>query len=296
MRRLPGTTSAIALCLGAALAATGCGGNGGGTGTAPTAGASETAQPVPASEGPATAAAAPEATPVPTEAPALVPGSVAYRVVNATGAPVDVHVRSQGLVRAEPAELGLEPGGVSSDLFPPDPGAVVILPAGEGDATCVSGCRFLAESSTTFGEGDLRVLVVRPDGASTELWANPEPASVGAIGNALAPADPTTGLVIIDAGGMADAAFGLNVSIEGVEGCVAETSGAGMLLGGTSVLAYPVPAAGGALAVYPASDKSCSGEAAGGPVTLGPAPSGSRTLLELWGPSGAVQSVAIPLQ
>lgn len=290
---------ALAVALAAGVAA--CGGSGSGSdGTgavAPTeAAATEAAATPDAASTDVPAATASPATPAPTEAAALIPGAIGYRIVNGTGAPVDVHVRSQGLVQAEAGALGLAPGAVSDALFPPDPGAVVVLPAGEGDPTCVTDCAFLAESSTTFGEGDLRVLVVRDGGSATEFWANPNASSVGAMANALAPADPATGLAIIDAGGMADASFGLNVGIDGVEGCVGDAAGSGMLLGGTSVLAYPVPAQGGALSVYPASDTACTGPVAGGPFTLGPVAPGARTFLVLWGASGAAQGAAIPLQ
>jgi hypothetical protein len=297
MHRRSAVTTAVALALSASVALAACGGSGGDSG-APSAAAASTPGPVattapPATEAPAVTEA--PATPAPSAAAALVPGSIAYRVLNQTASPVDVYLRSQGLVQAEPAALGLEPGDLTDALFPPDPGAVVVLPAGEGDATCVSGCSFLAESTTTFGEGDLRIVVVGQDGA-TEFWANPDAASVGAVANALAPADPDRALVIVDAGGMADAAFGLNVGIEGIEGCVADAAGSNMLLGGTSVVAYPVPAEGGALSVYPAADKTCTGPASGGPLAIAPAPAGSRTFLTLWGAAGAAEGLAIPLQ
>ena len=231
-----------------------------------------------------------------TEAPAsLAPGTIAYRVVNEGTAAVDVWLRSQGVVTAAAGQLGVVPGGVTADLFPPEPGTVVVLPAGTGDPTCVSDCGFLAESSTNFGEGGLRILVVGADGTAPEFWADPKPESVGTIGNALPLADPTSALLVIDAGGMADAKFGLNVGFEGVNGCVADAAASGLLLGGTTVLGYELPAEGAKVSVYPASDKTCSGTAVGGPFPLDPVTVGMRSFLLLWGPSGTVQGLAMPL-
>ncbi len=231
-----------------------------------------------------------------TEAPApLVPGSIAYRVVNEGTAAVDVWLRTQGVVTAAAGQLGVVPGGVTTDLFPPEPGMVVVLPAGSGDPTCVTDCGFLAESSTNFGEGGLRILVVGADGTAPEFWADPNPESVGTIGNALPLADPTGALLVIDAGGMADAKFGLNVSFEGVNGCVADAAGSGLLLGGTTVLGYELPADGVTVFVHPASDRTCSGTAVGGPFPLDPVTVGMRSFLLLWGPSGTVQGLAMPL-
>lgn len=256
----------------------------------------------PATEAPASAAPQTEtpATPAPTAAPvteapaSIVPGAIAYRVVNETSAPVDVYIRTQGLVTAQIAQASLVPGAVSTDLFPPDPGTVVVLPQGSGDPTCTSGCGFLAESSTNFGEGDLRILVVGADGTAPEFWANPKPASVGTIANALPPADPAQPLVIIDAGGMADAKFGLQVGFGG-GGCVADVAASGLVLGGTNVLAYAFDPAGASLGVYPMADKGCKGAPVGGPFPIPAATAGSRTLLLLWGPAGAAQGMAMPL-
>jgi hypothetical protein len=237
---------------------------------------------------------APEAT----EAPAsLVPGSIAYRVVNLAASPVDVFVRTQGLVHAFPAAAALAPGAVTEDLFPPEPGGVVVLPSGGAsalkDATCVMDCTFLGESSTTAGEGDRRLLVVRSDGA-TEYWEHPSAASVGTAANALLPADPASALLIAEAQGVTDATFGLRVAVAGTAGCQADTSGNAFLLGGTVVLAYAMDPAGGQVTLHGNNDQECAEAPVGGPFPV-TGTIGSRSLLLLWGTMGAMQGLVVPL-
>ena len=48
------------------------------------------------------------------------PGAAEFRAVNALGRPVDVYVRSTGLVEAFPIQAGLEPGEVSEFVAPPE--------------------------------------------------------------------------------------------------------------------------------------------------------------------------------
>jgi hypothetical protein len=245
--------------------------------------------------------ATPSATATPTEAPtaaptaaaSLVAGSIGYRIVNQTNAPIDVYVRSQGIVRASLAKAALGPVEVTDELFPPEPGEIVVLPAGAGDPTCVISCDFAAEATSNTGEGKHRILVVR--GAdSTEYWADPKPASVGTAGNALRPADATRPLVIIEAGGVADGKFGLRVSW-GPGGCVEALDAAGLMLGGTNVLAYAIDPAGGALRLFAGSDTTCSGASVAGPFAVAAAAAGSRMFVIAWGGTGAVKAVVLPL-
>ncbi|MFN8631781.1 MAG: hypothetical protein U0838_16135 [Chloroflexota bacterium] len=154
---------------------------------------------------PATPSTPAEST-VPTVAPpsaaaSLAAGTIGYRVVNEGTAPVDVYVRSQGEVHTALAAGALAAGAVSDEVFPPAPGEVVVLPAGGGDPTCVSGCAFVAQASTNSGEGNHRILVARGD-TSVELWADPTPASVGKVANALRPSDPAMAMAIVEAGGV----------------------------------------------------------------------------------------------
>ncbi|HYO44457.1 MAG TPA: hypothetical protein VES19_14765 [Candidatus Limnocylindrales bacterium] len=266
-------------------------------------GSGSTATPAAPTTGPASPApvATVASTPVPepsqaaTEAPAdLVPGAIAFRVVNLTASPVDVWIRSQGLVRAEPAVTGLAPDGVTPDLFPPDPGEVVVLPAGTGDATCVADCAFLGSTTTGFGDGDRRVLVVREDGA-TEYWEHPAPASIGASSNALPLADPAKALLIAEAGAVTDGAFGLRMGPVVGRGCLFdETGSADTLLGGTVVLAYDAIAEGDGVQVHAGSDAGCTEDPVGGPFPVDTT-AGSRTLLLLSGAQGSMRAIPVPL-
>jgi hypothetical protein len=231
-------------------------------------------------------------TAAPTAAASLATGSIGYRVVNETAGAVDVYVRSQGLVEAALAMTALEPGAVTEELFPPEPGAIVVTATGTGDPTCVSSCDFAAEATTNSGEGKHRILVVR-DGDSTEYWADPKADSVGKFGNALRPADATQPLVIIEAGGVTDGKFGLRVSWG--TGCVEAVDGAGLMLGGTNVLAYAMDPAGGALSFHAGSDPDCSKTPVAGPFTVAAAAAGSRTFAIAWGATGAVKAVTLPL-
>jgi hypothetical protein len=278
------TALPVALLL--ALSATACGGTAATPAPAATSGA-RTGAPV-ITEAPA------EPTPAATEAPAsIAPGTIAYRVVNLTVAPVDAWVRTQGLVTAAPGVAGLAPGAVSDDLFPPEPGTVVILPAGEGDPTCVMDCAFLGESSTTFGEGDRRILVVTADGV-TEYWERATAASIGATSNALIPADPARAILVTEAAAVTDGQFGLRIAVEGVDGCLPDTNGAAALVGGTLLGAFPVDPAGATITVHDSSDGSCADAPVGGPFPVS-VTQGGRTFLLLWGAMGSMQGVAVPL-
>jgi hypothetical protein len=283
--------------MGLTLALAACGGSSGSSVSGGTEATTPTATTAPAvteaaiTEPPATAT--PEPT---TEAASMAPGSVAYRVANLTSAAVDVYVRTQGVVHAFPAAGAVAPGSVTDDLLPPEPGEVVVLPSGASgptDPACVIDCAFLAESSTNFGEGDRRLLVVRDDGA-TEYWEHPDPASVGTTANALPPADPARALLIAEAQGVTDATFGLRVAYAGVPGCQADTTASSFLLGGTVVMTYPMDPAGANVTLHGNNDKDCSAAAVGGPFPVTGAV-GSRTLLLLWGTMGAMQGLATPL-
>jgi hypothetical protein len=271
------------------LAVTACGGSA--ATVAPPAAAPATTGPA-ATDAPAAPTQPPAETP--TDAPAsMTPGAIAYRVANLTAGPVDVYVRTQGLVQALPAATGVAPGALTDDLFPPDPGSVVVLPAGGTDPTCVSGCTFLAESSTAFGDGDRRLLVVRDDGA-TEYWENPAPASAGTSSNALPPADPAQALLIAEAQGVTDGSFGMRVAYAGAAGCQLDTAGIASLLGGTVVATYAMDPPGTDVVVHDSSDQDCSAAPVGGPFPVTGA-IGSRTFLLLWGTLGAMQGLAVPL-
>jgi hypothetical protein len=277
--------------VGLALSMAACGGSGATAITQPPAATAPAVTEAAITEAPA----AP--TPAPTEeAASMAPGSTAYRVVNLTGAPVDVYVRTQGVVHAFPAAGAVASGSVTPDLFPPEPGEVVVLPSGASgptDPACVIDCTFLGQSSTSFGEGDRRLLVVRDDGA-TEYWEHPSATSVGTASNALPPADPAKALLIAEAQGVTDATFGLRVAYAGTPGCQADTTASSFLLGGTVVMTYAMQPAGADVTLHGNNDQDCSATAVGGPFPV-TGSVGSRTFLLLWGAMGAMQGLAVPL-
>lgn len=229
--------------------------------------------------------AAPTATP---EVPAsLAPGAIQFRVVNlyrdASGAeaPVDVYARTQGLVQAVMLQTALAYGEATDYFAPPDPGSVVVTTAGAGDPTCVGSCpHFLVESSTTFGEGDARTIIVY-DAGSLELWHNPEPGSVGTTGNALAPADVSAALMFVVGVAVKEADFGLRLGFAGQAGCQVNRTSGGVLVGGNQVAVFDFDGAAEVL-LYDTRDAECTGEPVGGPFAVSGA-NGSRTLLLLHG-------------
>ncbi|MEA2676064.1 MAG: hypothetical protein QOJ81_205 [Chloroflexota bacterium] len=249
--------------------------------------------------------AAPSATPVaqPTDTPeafpSLAPGAIRFRVVNLyrdpAGSPaaVDVYVRTQGLVQAAPARLDL-PYGESTDYFsPPDPGSVVVTAAGAGDPTCVISCpHFIVESSTNFGEGDARTIILYGDG-SLELWHNPEPGTVGTTGNALAPADPSAALLFVVAVAVPEADFGLRLGFDGVSGCQLNRMSESVLIGGNQIAVFAFPLSAEVL-LYDTRDPDCAQEPVGGPFEVSGAP-GSRTLLILFGALGSMDAVSLDI-
>lgn len=246
-----------------------------------------TTEPVPVTSGPAASTGAADA------APSLVPGSVSFRVVNLSDVVVDVYIRTQGIVHAYAAASGVAPGTVTEDFLPPDPGTVVVVPADDTNTTCVVGCTFLAESSTGFGDGGQRTIVVRNDGA-TEYWEQPSAASLGQSSNAIGPADPARALVFVVAQGVTDAAFGLRMAHQGVAGCQEDITRGDVLIGGTTVVTFALPPAGIDATLHGNRDQDCAAAPVGGPFHVEGAP-GSRTFLFLWGAMGAMEGLAVPI-
>lgn len=240
---------------------------------------------------------APAPTPEPAES--LAPGSVSFRVINLyrddAGAPasVDVYMRTQGLVEAAQVRLGLAYGEATDYFNPPDPGTVVVTVAGAGDPTCVVSCsHFINESSTNFGEGDARTIILYGDGA-LELWHNPEPGSVGTTGNALAPADPSTALVYVVGVALQEADFGLRLGFNGVAGCQVNRTSEGILVGGNQIAVFAFPESAEVL-LYDNRDSECAQDPVGGPYSVEGA-IGSRTLLVLYGRPSEMEGLVLDL-
>lgn len=247
----------------------------------------------------ATAAATATTTATPTASASLPAGEIRFRVVNLyldgsdSGAAVDVYVRTQGLVQAAPVRLGL-PYGEASDYFsPPDPGTVVVTTAGAGDPTCVINCaHFISESSTSFGEGDTRTIILYGDGG-LELWHNPDPASVGVTGNALPPADPSTALVLVVGVALVDADFGLHLGFAGTDGCQVNRVSESIIVGGNQIAVYGFDGSADVL-LYASDDYDCTGAPVGGPFTVS-GQSGTRSLLVLSGSPSDLDALNLDL-
>lgn len=267
-----------------ALALAGCGSS-----STPAPAATPTAAPA---ASPAAASAGASQAASPAAAASLAAGSIAYRVVNLSGAPIDVYVRTSGTIKASLAASGVASGAVSATVRPPDPGSVVVLKAGATNATCVSSCGFLAESTTSFGEGNARTIVVRADGAA-EYWESPKPASVGTTANALRPADAAKALLFVVAQAVSDGNFGLNLAFAGTAGCQKNVDASNLLIGGTNVPVYAIPTAGAGVTIHGTNDKSCA-TVAGGPFQAD-GKAGTRAYLFLSGTQAALKGLVVPI-
>jgi hypothetical protein len=242
---------------------------------------------------PSTAASQPAAA-------SLTPGGINYRVINlyrdASGAPaqVDVYVRTQGLIETAPVEMGVAYGAQTDVFAPPDPGTVVVTTAGAGDPDCVATCpHIISTSDTGFGQGNARTMIVTTDG-TTEFWHDPDPASVGTTGNALAPADPSTALVHVAAADLKNADFGLRLGFQGVDGCQANRTSESILIGGNQVAVFGFDGGSADVMLYDNRDTECTGDPVGGPFKVSGA-DGSRTLLVLHGEPSAMEAVTLEI-
>jgi hypothetical protein len=265
------------------------------TSGAPTGAHTSTPAGTPAGTSPTPAATVATATP----GVALPEGEIKFRVVNLwrddSGAPspVDVYVRTQGLVQAAPVIAPLVYGAATDYFMPPDPGKVVVTTAGAGDPTCVASCpHFISESSTNFGEGDARTVILYGDGA-LELWENPDPASVGVTGNAVPPADASTALVLVVGVALVDADFGLHLGFAGTEGCQPNRVSESIIVGGNQITVYGFDGSADVL-LYAADDYDCTRDPVGGPFTVS-GPAGTRSLLVLSGAPGDIEALTLEL-
>ncbi len=214
------------------------------------------------------------------------PGDIAFRSVNLLDRPVDIYVRTTGLVEAFPVEAGVAPGAVTEYAAPPADGSYVVTEAGAGDATCVTECdHFVANVSGAFGEGPTRTVLLYEDPFSgpSAFDLSEEPDSVessAAASNLLRPADPTTGLVFPVGIALDEDVFGFRVGFDSVEGCVEAIDQPNILVGGNQTPVYPYPGDSAELQLFEQPDQDCADPVATFPVTGGP---GTRTLVALQG-------------
>ncbi len=244
--------------------------------------------------------------PVDTAAPAVdetsggtyEPGAAEFRAVNALDRPVDIYVRTTGLVEAFPIQAGLEPGEVSEFVAPPEGGSFVVTEAGAGDPTCVSTCdHFVTNLSASFPEHGLTYTAILHEDAFSErtsafdLWEAPDPGLGSA--NAMPAPDPSAALGVITAIAVTDADFGLRLAINGVEGCVEPVGGGNVLIGGNQTPAFALESAS-SFTLHDQPDRECSDAPVGGPFEFAGSP-GSRNHIILTGSPGALDAIVLPM-
>lgn len=226
------------------------------------------------------------------------PGDSAFRAVNALDRPVDIYVRTTGLVEAFPIQAGLAPGQVSEFVSPPEGGAYIVTEVDVGDPTCVIGCdHFIAELSASFPErGSTYTAVLHDDPFSErsgafDLWEAPEPGLGSA--NAMPPPDPSAALGVVTAIAVTDADFGLRLAIDGIDGCVEPVGGGNVLIGGNQTPAFALESAM-SFTLHDQPDQECSDAPVGGPFDFAGEP-GSRNHIILTGSPGSLDVIVLPM-
>lgn len=240
-----------------------------------------------------------------TDAPSndFTPGDISFRLVNLLDEPVDLYVRTTGLIEAYSVQPGLAPGELSDLHNPPADGAFVVTTAGAGDPECVIECpHFLVELTASPPEGDVRTIVLypAPEGSTFDepgspvnfdLWENPTPDRLG-NSNSMPAADPAVAQIITTAVALNGADFGLRLAYEGTPGCQ-ESNLAGVLVGGNQTPAFTHDGSGVTITLHDNNDRECAEAPVGGPFTVAGA-AGSRTHLILTGAPGEMDAVVLP--
>jgi hypothetical protein len=226
------------------------------------------------------------------------PGDVEFRVINVLDEPVDIYVRTSGLVEAFTIAEGVAPGQVTDFVAPPADGVFLVTEAGAGDATCVSGCdHFIAELSVVDDAGPWHTLVLYDDefnGASAfDLWEQPEPTSEGNA-NAMPPVDPARGVVVVTAIALTDADFGLRPAIVGTSGCLEPFNLDNVLVGGNQTPAFTYDGSSVEFVLHSNDDRECIEEPVGGPFTIDGG-AGTRRHLILTGSPNDMEAIVVPM-
>lgn len=224
------------------------------------------------------------------------PGAEIFRVVNSTTDPVDVYVRTTGLVKAYEIQPGLAPGEITEFFAPPQDGSVIVTAAGAGDPTCVSSCdHFIADTFVWDDTGDTFTILLHDADGEPEayvLWEETGANTTSA--NAMVAADPASGQFVAIAVDVAEADFGMRLGVSGVDGCLEPVNlSGGILVGGNQTPAYAYDGGSAEVFLYDNRDQECSGDPVGGPfaVTGGP---GTRTFLFLTGTPGDLDAIIVP--
>lgn len=227
------------------------------------------------------------------------PGPIGFRAVNLLDQPVDLYVRTTGLVEGFPVEMSVGPGAVTGYANPPAEGKYIVTVEGGGDPTCVVDCdHFIAELSGAFGEGAERTVILYDDpfdGPRAFELSNTADSveSAATSSNLLRPADPSTGIVFPVGIALDDDVFGFQVGFVGVDGCVEAPDNPSILVGGNQTPWFPYPGDAAELLFFEISDQECT-DPVSAPIPIAGGP-GTRTLVVLSGAPPALESVVLPL-
>lgn len=240
-----------------------------------------------------------------TEAPSddFTPGDISFRLLNLLEEPVDLYVRTSGLVEAYSVQPGLASGDLSELYAPPTDGAFVVTTEGAGDAECVIDCpHVLVNLTASAPEGDVRTVILypAPEGdpfdepgtpVSFDVWENPTPERLGSS-NSMPAADPAAAQIVAVAVALSGDDFGSQLAFDGVAGCQSGNL-AGVLVGGNQTPVFTHDGTGVDITLHGNNDRECAEPAVGGPFTV-PGGPGSRSLLVLTGAPGEMDAIVVP--
>lgn len=227
-------------------------------------------------------------------------GDDRIRLVNLLDDPVDVYVRTTGQVRTELVLAGLAPGEVTPYLAPPPGGRIVALEAGADDPDCVSQCpQIVASVATDPQSGPVLTAVVftdaRDDQVRTFTAYELPPDDVPVMANVMPDPDLAAALVVPLGIALRDAEFGLQLAVDGADGCRANRDDSNVLVGGTTTTPFVFDSGPSTTVTFHSNrDRDCADDPVGGPFTVS-TEAGTRTLLVLSGAPGSMEAIELPL-
>jgi hypothetical protein len=197
-----------------------------------------------------------------TDAPAGTydPGDIEFRTVNLLDEPVDLYVRTTGVLEGFPIEAGLAPGEVSGFAAPPEGGAYVITTAGSGDPTCVVDCDHLIATLTGYPEdGPVHTVVLYDDEISgpsaMDLWE--APTQRRGNGNEMPEADADVAIAVVTAIAVENTDFGLRMSLDGIPGCIDPIDRENILIGGNQTIPFDLTGTS-TFSIHDNADRECT--------------------------------------
>ncbi|MDW3216338.1 MAG: hypothetical protein R8G01_20275 [Ilumatobacteraceae bacterium] len=223
-------------------------------------------------------------------------GDIEFRAVNLLDEPVDVYVRTTGLLEGFEIQTGLAPGATSDFAAPPEGGSYVITTAGAGDPTCVVDCDHLIAVLTGYPEdGPVHTVVLYDDEFSgpsaMDLWE--QPVDRRGNGNEMPLPEPGLETAVVTAIAVGDTDFGLRLSIDGTPGCVDPIGGGSILIGGNQTLPFDLTGVS-SFSIHSNDDQECA-EPTDGPFAFDAA-AGERVHILLHGSAaGDLAAVILPM-